>query len=74
MVAPKKAWFYGYEDLMRLTGLGRNAIVKHVARGECDPTSLESVLYFTAKYGSQTVKVNLVNAAISRPRNAKNKS
>ena len=44
-------WFWTYEDLSRLTGLGINAIQQQKSRGELDPSSLRSVAIWLAKSG-----------------------
>ena len=58
---------YDYEDLARLSGMGKNAIWQHVRRGNLDAADLESVLVWLARHGRLALRQRLVAAALGAP-------
>lgn len=62
---------YTYDDLVKLTGMARNTIYRHVSRGTLDPDNIESALYWLARHGSPEIKRNLLDYALE-PGKSKN--
>lgn len=54
------------DDLAKLAGLSKDAVHQHVSRGYLDPTDLESILLWAARYASDDFRLRLLQAAIMR--------
>jgi hypothetical protein len=61
-----KEWSYGYEDLMRATGLSRTAIVKHCTSGYFVPEDIASVAIYLSRYASEEVKRKMIENIVWR--------
>jgi hypothetical protein len=62
------SWTYNYTDLMRATGLTKDAIHHHKARGKFDPDRLETVVIYLARHAADHLRQRIIDAAILRDR------
>lgn len=57
-------WTFGYVDLAKLTGMGTNAIMQQVSRGNLDPGSLESLLLWLSRHARPSLRRRLIAHAL----------
>jgi hypothetical protein len=62
-MAGKQFTFY-YSDILKVTDVSMDALFQHVSRGELDPNDLKSIVMWVAKYGSSSVRMNLMRSLI----------
>jgi hypothetical protein len=62
-MAGKQFTFY-YSDILKMTDVSMDALFQHVSRGELDPNDIKSVVMWVAKYGSSSVRMNLIRSLI----------
>jgi hypothetical protein len=59
-----KQFTFGYSDILKMTDVSMDALFQHVSRGELDPNDIKSVVMWVAKYGSSSVRMNLIRSLI----------
>jgi len=65
-MAAKRTFTFTYDDISRVTGMSPNVTQKHLGRGYVDPDDLESLLLYLARYGSQELKMRIIEQALRR--------
>jgi len=70
MAPPVKVFSYTYADLCRLTELTSTGVSQAVTRGILEPSDLLSVAAFLVRYGSEDVRLHLMERMIGIDRQA----
>ena len=55
---------FGYEDIMELTGLSKNALYQYRVRMQLDPDDLRSIVLFVARHGTPELRRDILNYAV----------
>jgi hypothetical protein len=64
MMAKPFEWTFGYDELVKLTGLSNNAIHQAVTRGNLEPGNLESLLVWMSRQAKPALKRKMLRHAL----------
>ncbi len=57
--------FWTYDDLLKLTPLSKNTLLKHVERGSLDPDDIGSVVLWLARHAHPEFQHSILRHALS---------
>ena len=63
---PREKFLFGfdYDDLIEITGLGKNAIYQHVTKKRLDPHSLRSLIIWLARNATREIRLEMLTEAL----------
>lgn len=64
MPREKFLFTFDYDDLTEITGLGKNAIYQHVARGELNPHDLRSLVLWLSRHAEREFRIQMMAEAL----------
>ena len=66
LMANDTAYTFTYGDLAKAIGVTKNTIAQHRLRKHFDPTSIESIAVYLARYGRQELREQIIMAVVGR--------